>query len=91
MATGISTALLTNAIMAESITMETKDFVATLADLKLWGQDENQAYFGTAEEPGPIYDLTLQAGEFYNEIGVTDNVPDPQTIIDPNFVDGATG
>ncbi len=80
-----------NPIMAESIGMETEDFVATLADLRLWGAEENESYFGTAEEPGPIYDLVRQAGEFYEEIGVTDNVPDPQTIVDPSFVDGAAG
>jgi NitT/TauT family transport system substrate-binding protein len=80
-----------NAIMAESIGMETEDFVATLADLRLWGAAENEAYFGTAEQPGPIYDLVQQAGEFYEGIGVTDNVPDPQTIVDPRFVDGAAG
>ena len=80
-----------NAIMAESISMETDDFVATLADLRLWGSVENEAYFGTVEQPGPINDLVLQAGEFYEGIGVTDNVPDPQTIVDPSFVDGAAG
>jgi NitT/TauT family transport system substrate-binding protein len=78
-----------HAIMAESISMETPEFVATLADLKLWGAEENRSYFGTAEAPGPIYDLVTQAGEFYQRIGVTDNVPDPATIVDPNFVDGA--
>ena len=80
-----------NAIMAESISMESEDFAATLADLRLWGAEENEAYFGSAEEPGPIYDLVQQAGEFYASIGVTDNVPDPQTIVDPAFVDGAAG
>jgi NitT/TauT family transport system substrate-binding protein len=80
-----------NAIMAESIGMETEDFVATLADLRLWGADENGAYFGTVEDPGPINDLVQQAGEFYQEIGVTDNVPDPASIVDQNFVDGAAG
>jgi NitT/TauT family transport system substrate-binding protein len=80
-----------NAIMAESIGMETEDFVATLADLRLWGAEENEAYFGTAEEPGPIVDLVRQAGEFYAEIGVTDNVPEPESIVDPSFVDGAAG
>jgi NitT/TauT family transport system substrate-binding protein len=80
-----------NAIMAESIGMETEDFVATLADLRLWGAEENEAYFGTAEEPGPIIDLVRQAGEFYAEIGVTDNVPEPESIVDPSFVDGAAG
>jgi NitT/TauT family transport system substrate-binding protein len=80
-----------NAIMAKSISMETDDFVATLADLRLWGKDENTAYFGTAEAPGPIDDLVNKAGEFYKEIGVTDNVPDAKTIVDPSFVDGAAG
>ena len=80
-----------NAIMAESISMEAEDFAATLADLRLWGAEENEAYFGTAEQPGPIYDLVQQAGEFYESIGVTDNVPDPQAIVDPAFVDGAAG
>jgi NitT/TauT family transport system substrate-binding protein len=80
-----------NAIMAESIGMETEDFVATLADLRLWGAEENEAYFGTAEEPGPIIDLVRRAGEFYAEIGVTDNVPDPEAIVDPGFIDGAAG
>ena len=80
-----------NAIMAESIGMETEEFVATLADLRIWGPEENEAYFGTAEQPGPINDLVQQAGEFYEGIGVTDNVPDPQTIVDPRFVDGAAG
>jgi NitT/TauT family transport system substrate-binding protein len=80
-----------NAIMAESIGMEAADFAATLVDLNLWGADENLAYFGTAEEPGPIYDLVQQAGEFYEEIGVTDNVPDPQALVDPSFVDGEAG
>jgi NitT/TauT family transport system substrate-binding protein len=80
-----------NAIMAESITMEAEDFAATLADLRLWGAEENEAYFGTADAPGPIYDLVQQAGEFYESIGVTDNVPDAQSIVDPAFVDGAAG
>ncbi len=80
-----------NAIMAESIGMETEDFVATLADLRIWGAEENASYFGTAEEPGPVYDLVQQAGEFYQEIGVTDNVPDPASIVDQSFVDGAAG
>lgn len=80
-----------NAIMAKSISMDTDDFVATLADLRLWGKDENVAYFGTAEAPGPIDDLVTKAGEFYKEIGVTDNVPDPKTIVDPSFVDGTAG
>ncbi len=78
-----------NAIMAQSLTMETAEFVATLADLKLWGAEENRAYFGTADAPGPIFDLVTQAGEFYQRIGVTDNVPDPQTIVDPRFVEGS--
>ncbi len=80
-----------NAIMAESIGMETEEFVATLADLRIWGAEENEAYFGTAEQPGPINDLVEQAGQFYEGIGVTDNVPAPQTIVDPRFVDGAAG
>jgi NitT/TauT family transport system substrate-binding protein len=80
-----------NEIMAKSISMETDDFVATLADLRLWGAEENTAYFGTAEEPGQIYDLVEQAGTFYNDIGVTDSVPDPKAIVDPSFVDGAAG
>ena len=78
-----------NAIMAQSLTMETPDFVATLADLQLWGAEENRAYFGTPDAPGPIFDLVTQAGEFYQRIGVTDNVPDPQTIVDPRFVEGS--
>jgi NitT/TauT family transport system substrate-binding protein len=80
-----------NAIMAASISMETEDFVATLADLQLWGEEENSSYFGTAEAPGPIYDLVQQAGEFYNEAGITESVPDPQSIVDSSFVDGAAG
>jgi NitT/TauT family transport system substrate-binding protein len=80
-----------NAIMGESIGMETADFVSTLADLRIWGEEENEAYFGTTEQPGPIYDLVQQAGEFYEGIGVTDNVPDAQSIVDPGFVDGTAG
>lgn len=75
-----------NAIMAKSIGMETADFVATLADLQLWGAEENLEYFGTADAPGPIADLVLQAGEFYQRIGETETVPDPAAIVDPRFV-----
>src|SRR3954452_10561855 len=64
---------------------------ATMKTVPIWGVQESQAYYGTKESPGPIYDIFKQSGEFWKDIGETKTVPDPSGAIDPSFVQQAAG
>jgi len=64
---------------------------ATMKTVPIWGVKESQAYYGTKDSPGPIYDIFKQSGEFWKDIGETKTVPDPSGAIDPSFVQQAAG
>jgi NitT/TauT family transport system substrate-binding protein len=64
---------------------------ATLETVPLWTLEESLEFYGTAEQPGQIYDVFTQSAEFWRSIGEIDEVPDPEGAIDPSFLNEAVG
>ena len=64
---------------------------ATLKTVPVWGIKESQDYYGTKDDPGPIYDIFKKSADFWKESGEIDASPDPNKAIDPSFVQQAGG
>jgi len=64
---------------------------ATMKTVPIWGVKESQAYYGTKDSPGPIFDIFKESGQFWKDIGEIDSLPDPRGAIDPSFVQQAAG
>jgi NitT/TauT family transport system substrate-binding protein len=45
-------------------------FAETLEGVRIYGGEANQAYFGTAQNPGPIYDTAQKAIDVWSTLGV---------------------
>lgn len=75
-----------HAIMARALDQTVEDFEATLPQVRFYGPEENAWFFGTASEPGPIYDLARRAVDIYVKYGVIENAIDPTPTIDGSFI-----
>ena len=67
------------------------DIKATMKTVPIWGIEESQKYYGTKDDPGPIYDIFDESATFWKDIGEIDTMPDAKTAIDPSFVQQASG
>ena len=56
----------------------------------VWGLAESKKYYGTKDNPGPIYDIFDKSAEFWKGIGEIDSLPDAKAAIDPSFVQQAS-
>jgi NitT/TauT family transport system substrate-binding protein len=63
---------------------------ATLKTVPVWGLAESKKYYGTKDNPGPIYDIFDKSAEFWKGIGEIKSLPDAKTAIDPSFVQQAS-
>lgn len=57
-----------------------------LAEISFYDSAGNKEFFGTADAPGPIYDLAEQANTIWREAGLTTKDADLDALIDPTFV-----
>ena len=64
---------------------------ATMKTVPVWGLDESLEYYGTKDDPGPIYDIFDESASFWKDSGEIDSLPDAKTAIDPSFVQQAAG
>jgi NitT/TauT family transport system substrate-binding protein len=64
---------------------------ATMKTVPIWGIDESRDYYGTKDDPGPIYDIFEKSAQFWKDIGEIDTMPDAQKAIDPSYVQQAAG
>ncbi|MDQ3858440.1 MAG: ABC transporter substrate-binding protein [Actinomycetota bacterium] len=64
---------------------------ATLETVPLWTLEESQKFYGTREQPGPIYDIFTKSAEFWKSIGEIEEIPDAKNAIDPTFLSDAIG
>jgi NitT/TauT family transport system substrate-binding protein len=67
------------------------DIKATLKTVPLLTLEEGAKFLGTADSPGPAYDVFEQSGEFWQSIGEIDEVPSPDDAIDPSFINESLG
>ena len=65
---------------------EPDDIKAVMETVPIWSIDESKKYYGTADNPGPIYDIFTESAQFWKDIGEIDTVPDPKQAIDPSFL-----
>ncbi|HKG18363.1 MAG TPA: ABC transporter substrate-binding protein, partial [Candidatus Limnocylindrales bacterium] len=67
------------------------DIKATLKTVPLLTLEEGAEFYGTADSPGPAYDVFTQSGEFWESIGEADEVANADDAIDPSFINEAVG
>ena len=77
--------------MADYLGQTPDEIKATLETVPIWGIKESQEYYGTKDDPGPIYDIFKKSAEFWKASGEIDTSPDPNNAIDPSFVQQAGG
>ncbi|MBD0291604.1 MAG: ABC transporter substrate-binding protein [Thermoleophilia bacterium] len=70
----------------EYLGQDVKTIKATLETVPLWTLEESQKYYGTEDDPGPIYDIFTQSAEFWKGIGEIEEIPDAKKAIDPSFL-----
>jgi NitT/TauT family transport system substrate-binding protein len=77
--------------VTEYLGQEPDDIKAVMETVPIWSIDESKKYYGTADNPGPIYDIFTESAEFWKNIGEIDSVPDPKAAIDPSFLQEFSG
>lgn len=63
-----------------------KTFAETLDGVRYFGANENKAFFGTKEKPGPIYESVKQGIAIWSELGKMKVKTTPENIINYSFV-----
>ncbi|MDI3270091.1 MAG: ABC transporter substrate-binding protein [Bacillota bacterium] len=74
------------AIMAKAMGLTAEEFKSQLSDIRWYDRTMNQAYFGTPEKPGPLYDLTAMAASFWKRQGLIEKEPQAKDLIDGTFL-----
>ena len=62
---------------------------AIMKTVPIWGIEESRKYYGTKDDPGPIYDIFKKSADFWKDLGEIETMPDPKTAIDPSFIQQA--
>lgn len=62
---------------------------AIMKTVPIWGIEESRKYYGTKDDPGPIYDIFKKSADFWKDLGEIETTPDPKTAIDPSFIQQA--
>ena len=76
-------------IMAKAMNLSDEDFAKAAEGVRYYDLEKNLSYFGTEDEPGPLYELCSMASKLLNKYGVIDTQPDISKLIDPQFIDAA--
>lgn len=73
-------------IIAAGFKMKPEEISADMQTLKFYGLQDNVTFFGTADKPGPIYDVTKKAGQFYADKKKIEKQPNATDMIDASFL-----
>jgi len=63
-----------------------EDIKAVMETVPIWDVQKSKEYYGTQDDPGPIYDIFDKSAEFWKNLGEIDELPDSSGAIDPTFV-----
>lgn len=77
--------------VTEYLGQSPEDVKATMETVPIWSIEDSKKFFGTADSPGAVYDIFTKSAKFWQELGETDNVPDPSEAIDPSFLQEFSG
>lgn len=75
-----------NAIMAPHFQLDPKKYAAILSGARFCDVTRNREFFGTAEKPGPIFEVAERASEIWREARVIASPVVPNKIISPELV-----
>lgn len=73
-------------IIGKHMGLSAKETADTLEVVKLLTVPENQEFFGTSEDPGPIYQISDEAADFWKQSGQIQEVKPATDYVNPNFV-----
>ncbi|HEX6120199.1 MAG TPA: ABC transporter substrate-binding protein [Dongiaceae bacterium] len=82
------------AIMAKGVggwLKDPKDFKETLPGIKFYGEEDNKAFFGTKDKPGPLYETVKDAIAIWSSKGKVQVKTTPEQLIDYSFVNSVNG
>jgi ABC transporter, substrate-binding protein, aliphatic sulfonates family len=73
-------------MVAEGMKMKPEDVTADFPTMKFYDLKGNLEFYGTADKPGPIFDVGKKAAQFYVDQKVLKEVPDLKKNIDNSFI-----
>jgi NitT/TauT family transport system substrate-binding protein len=77
-----------NRIMAPYFDLDTAKYAVVLSGARFADRKRNLDYFGTAERPGPIFDVARRASDIWLAAQVVERPVSPSGIISTEFVAG---
>jgi NitT/TauT family transport system substrate-binding protein len=75
-----------NVAMAPHFQVDAKKYAAILKGVRFCDRARNREFFGTAETPGPIFDIAKRASDIWLDAKVIAAPVNPDTIISTQFV-----
>jgi NitT/TauT family transport system substrate-binding protein len=78
-----------NRIMAPYFELDAAKYAAVLSGARFTDLSRNREYFGTAQKPGPIFDVARRASDIWAEAKVIQAPVEPPTVISTQFVEQA--
>ncbi len=79
-----------NEIMAPFFNVDIAKYAQILSGVRFTDLARNREYFGTKENPGPIFEVAKQASEIWLKADVIEVSVSSESIISTQFVDGAS-
>lgn len=73
-------------ILAEAFKMKPEEVAEDFPTMKFYDLKGNLEFYGTADKPGPIYEVGKKAAQFYVDQKVLKAVPDLKNNIDSSFI-----
>lgn len=73
-------------ILADAFKMKPEEVSADIKTIKFYDLAGNLEFFGTKNQPGPIYDIGKKAGIFYVNLKLLSQAPDLTKSIDDSFM-----
>lgn len=73
-------------MVAEGMKMKPEDVAADFPTMKFYDLKGNLEFYGTADKPGPIFEVGKKAAQFYVDQKVLKAVPDLKNNIDSSFI-----
>ncbi|WP_425059138.1 Putative aliphatic sulfonates-binding protein [Sporomusa carbonis] len=76
----------TSKILADAFKMKPEEVAADIKTVKFYDLKDNLQFYGTKENPGPIFDVGKRAGDFYVKLKLLSQAPDLNKFIDNTFI-----
>jgi NitT/TauT family transport system substrate-binding protein len=75
-----------DAVMAKFTGQKPEEFTKEKTGVRFYGVKENKEYFGTAQKPGPLYQVTQRAADLWFELKLIKTKPKAADLIDGAFL-----